>query len=400
MKHIVLAVSAVLLSASSLFADTEAFSGVRVGVIESQYDHAERLLQKYKIPFTVIKYRDLEKESLYQQIDALLVPCGAEPPLTSSVNIMSRGTHLEGVTLNDQYYKIDMLLMGKYLRSFIEKGGSAYFSDFSFRYLQDATGSFSFFKDFPYTGLAGTVKAESRNDLSCYLQGSVFLTMSHSGWVAPAEVRNAETLLSAECETPLGTKAAPIAALISAEKGTAIFTSYHDESDPFGIMRYCLLRTVYKTDIDAARRYIRKWEQIHLSTIVDKSLAGETARQYRLNVLNDGAYLYFSADGGLWQIDIFNDKGQFLFSKDSIGREFNCYIPSHGGRTITVKVMPFDKERFHVYTASTASGFRIFPYYLRFLIGGIGAVLLFFYLRFLRRQRFKGRVRVYEQEEN
>ena len=398
MKESFLVLCLTVLPAGQLFA-AEAMKPVKVGIVENQYDHAEKLLQKYKIDYIMVKYRDLEKESLYSQLDALIVPCGAEPPLTSSVNIMSRGTHLEGVTLSDQYYKLDMTVTGTQIRHFIEQGGTAYFSDFSFRYLQDSLSPFTFFKDFPYIGLEGAIKAETRNDLACYIQGNVPLSMGHSGWVFPSAVRNAETLLSAECDTPLGPKTAPIAALIPAEKGIAVFTSYHDPNDPFGIMRYCLLRTVYKREIDSIRDYILTWEQTPLSSIVDKSLAGENARQYRLKVFGDGSYLYFRSDGGLWQIDIFDERGTFLYSNDSVGKEFHYYVPSRGAKDITVKIVPLDREKFHVYTASTARGFRIFPYYLRIIIGGIGFVVLFFYLRFLRRQRFKGRMRVYEQKE-
>jgi hypothetical protein len=372
---------------------------VRVGIVENQYDHVEKLLQKYKIDYTMIKYRDLEKEQLYSQLDALFIPCGAEPPLTSSVNIMSRGTHLEGVTLNDQYYKIDMTLTGKYLRQFVENGGSAYFSDFSFKYLQDATSSFSFFKDFPYIGLAGQLKVQTRNDLACYIQGSVYVEMGHSGWVVPSEIRNAETVLTAECETPLGMKPAPVAALVTAKQGVALFTSYHNENDPFSLMRYFILRTVYKRELDESRNYILKWEQTPLSSIVDKSLGGETARQYRLTVKNDGSYLYFKSESGLWQIDIFDGKGMFLYSKDSIRGDFHYFVPSRGSKEIIVKILPLDNAKYNVYTAATAGGFRIFPYYLRILIGGIGFILLAFYLRFLKQQRFRGRVRTYETEE-
>ena len=121
--------------------------------------------------------------------------------------------------------------------------------------------------------------------------------------------------------------------------------------------------------------------------------------QYRRKGGGGGSDLYFRSDGGLWQIDIFDERGTFLYSNDSVGKEFHYYVPSRGAKDITVKIVPLDREKFHVYTASTARGFRIFPYYLRIIIGGIGFVVLFFYLRFLRRQRFKGRMRVYEQKE-
>jgi len=382
-----------------LSAEEKTESSIHVGVAENQYDHIEKILKDFKIPYTMVKYRDLEKESLYSQFDVLFIPCGAEPPLTSSVNIMSRGTHLEGVTLNDQYYKIDMDQTGKYLRKFIENGGSAYFSDFSFRYLQNAFSPFSFFKDFPYIGLAGPLKIEPKGELFSFMQGSLNIEMSHLGWVVPSEVRSSEALLSAQCDTPLGEKTAPIASLLNRHEGVALFTSYHNDNDPFGIMRYFVMRIVYARYIIKADNYVKRWEQTPLSVLVDESLTGETFRQYRIKVKKGGSYLYFHPEGGNWQLDIFDSKGSFLFTKENINKEFSHYIDSKIEADAYVKIIPLDKDRFHIYTITTASGFRIFPYYLRIFLGSIGIILLFLYLRFLKRQRFKGRVREYEQKE-
>lgn len=389
-----------LFSVAAEAAENSDFSPIRVGIVENQYDHVEKLLTKYKIPYTMIKYRDLEKESLYSQLDALMIPCGAEPPLTSSVNILSRGTHLEGVTLNDQYYKIDSIQTGKYIRRFIEKGGAVYVSDFSFSYLQSALTPFSFFKDFPYIGLAGSVRAECKNDLSHYQQGAINLEMSHSGWVTPSEIRGSESLLTGNVDTPLGMKNTPLAALISLEKGIALYTSYHSENDPCSLMRYYIFRTVYNRDLERMETYIRKWEQSPQTIVVDKSLPGETFRQYRLKVRIGGSYLYFKTDGGIWKVDIFDEKGSFLYSEDAVSGSFSYFVPSGNGKDIYLKLIPLDKEKFHVYTAATAYGFRLFPYYLRIIIGSFGMVLLVLYLRFLKRQRFKGRVRAYDQPKN
>ena len=389
------------LFASKIYAaDKSDFSFMRVGIVENQYDHIEKLLTKYKIPYTIVKYRDLEKEQLYSQLDALFIPCGAEPPLTSSVNILSRGTHLEGVTINDQYYKIDAVQTGKYIRRFIEKGGSVYVSDFSFSYLQSALSSFSFYKDFPFIGLSGTFRAECKNDLSYYQQGSVNLEMNHSGWVAPAEIRGSESLLTGNVETPLGLKNTTIAAMTSLKQGIALYTSYHSENDPYSLMRYYVLRTVYNRDLENMRNYIRKWEQSPQTIIVDKSLPGETARTYRLKVRIGGSYLYIKTDGGIWKIDIFDNKGTFLYSEEAVSGGFSYFIPSGNGKDIFLKLIPLDKEKFHVYTAATAYGFRLFPYYLRVMIACVGMVLLVLYLRFLKRQRFKGRVRAYDHPDS
>ncbi|MGL4370729.1 MAG: hypothetical protein ACRCUT_13815 [Spirochaetota bacterium] len=369
---------------------------LRVGVAQNQFDRVDLLLKKYQIDHSMITYRDLEKESLYKKYDVLFFPCGVELPLTSSVNILSRGIHLEGVTLNDQYYKINMKLTGKYIREFIEDGGSAYFSDFSFRYLQEAFPVFSFYKDFPYTGMAGQVKAAVSGELSSYIEGSLYLNLSHSGWVVPSDIKESIPVLSGDCETPLGIKNAPLSSLIKREKGLAVFTTYHDVSDPFGIMRYLIMRTVYKRTADEAEGYVRKWEQNLLSLVVDKSLSGESARQYRLKAGKGSTYIYFRTDSGEWQVDIFDAKGAFLYSKENTGNEFIYKIKMPEKCDVIVKITPIDSRKFRVYSVASAGGFRIFPYYLHILIGAAGFLLLCFYMRVLKRQRFKGRVRVYD----
>ncbi|HEY1405603.1 MAG TPA: hypothetical protein VF857_03250 [Spirochaetota bacterium] len=365
---------------------------VRIGVVENQYDHVEKLLKKYKINYGMIKYRDLEKKSLYDSFDVLFFPCGAEPPLTSSVNILSRGVHIEGVSLNDQYYKIDIEKTGSFLKDFISNGGSAYFSDFSYRYLQESIKPFSFYKDFPYVGLSGTMKALPQGELKSYiLSPSLALSVTHEGWVIPSEIHGSEVLLTAESETPLGMKKSPIAALIKHDSGQVVYSSYHDENDTFGIMRYLILKTIYTRETNALSSYVKKWEQRIETTIVDRSLAGETARYYSMTVKNGRNDIYFRSDGGEWQIDLFDASGLLLYSFDGVDDDFHYGFKIRGDQQILVKIVPLSVEKFHVYSAITASGFRFFPYYLHALFGFIALILIGFYIRYLHIERFKGK---------
>jgi len=365
----------------------------RVGVVENQFDNIQNVLKRYHIDYTMIKYRDIENQSIYTSFDALFFPCGAEPPLTSSMNILSRGTHLEGVSLKDDYYKVDTVKSGVFLKDFFKRGGAAYFSDFSFKYLQDSVKVFTFYKDFPYIGRAGQLKAEVSGDFKAYTGfRSVVLNIGHEGWVIPDHIRNGETLLSARAETPLGVKTAPISSLIRKGAGQMVFTSYHNDNDNTGIVRYMIMRTIYKREIEALSELAAKWEQTVQSRIADKSLSGESARSYSMKVLKGRNDLYFRNNGGQWQIDIFDRDGSFIYSYDMIGKDFRYELNSSDDKNISVKIIPLSTAKFNSYTVITASGMRVMPYYLHIIVIFIGLVLIIIYIRYLRIERFRGKV--------
>ncbi len=368
-------------------------SPARIGVVENQYDHIENTLKRYHINHKMIKYRDIENKSLYSSFDAIFFPCGAEPPLTSSVNILSRGSHLEGVSLKDQYYKVDTVKSGLFLKDFISNGGSAYFSDFSYRYLQDSINVFTFYKNFPYIGRASQLKSNVSGELKSYIgASSLSLYIGHEGWVIPENIRHGEVLLSAQTETPLGLKNAPLSTLIKYKSGQVLFTSYHNENDNTGIVRYLIMRTIYKREVDALTKFAEKWEQTVQSQIADKSLAGETARIYSMKAVSGRNDLYFRSDGGEWQIDILDSEGLLLYSYDGIGNDFRYDFTLSRDQNLKIKIIPLSLNKFNAYNAVIASGFRVMPYYLHIIVTFIGLVLIAIYIRYLRIERFRGKV--------
>jgi hypothetical protein len=386
--------AAVLLGCTYLNA-SEPIAPPRVGVIENQYDHVEKLLQKMKIPHTMIKYRDIENENMYQSYDALFFPCGAEMQLNTSINVLARGSQIRSMSLSEQYYKVDMKKTGEYISAYIKNGGAAYFTDWSFKFLQSGFNSFSFFRSFEYLGYPGQYKVKVQGELSSYILSPVIpLTFSHPGWTVPSEIKSAEILLSTDVDIPnLGMKHAPIAALIREKKGIALFSSYHDATDQFGLMRYLILRTIYKREVDELSQTVSRWGQSLRTIVVDKVLAGEIAHTFAVKRKEGTNTVYFKATEGLWQIDIFDNAGQLLYSNENTGSDFTCSFESENNEPGFVKIISLDKEKGKVFTVASASGFRLFPYWLHTCIFLLGVGLIAAYLVFFRQNRWKGRMR-------
>ncbi|HNX57970.1 MAG TPA: hypothetical protein PKK43_02645, partial [Spirochaetota bacterium] len=171
-----------------------------------------------------------------------------------------------------------------------------------------------------------------------------------------------------------------------------VFTSYHNDNDNTGIVRYMIMRTIYKREIEALSELAAKWEQTVQSRIADKSLSGESARSYSMKVLKGRNDLYFRNNGGQWQIDIFDRDGSFIYSYDMIGKDFRYELNSSDDKNISVKIIPLSTAKFNSYTVITASGMRVMPYYLHIIVIFIGLVLIIIYIRYLRIERFRGKV--------
>jgi hypothetical protein len=392
-KRLIILVSVFALNCSG--ASKDAKSPFRIGVVENQFDHVETILQKMKIPFKMIKPRDIESENIYQAYDAIFFPCGAEMQLNSSVNIMSRGSQIQGMSLTDQYYKVDMKKTGELIAGFVQKGGSAYFSDFSYKYLQSAFPVFSFYKDFPYLGLEGQGKVFVQGELTSYIpQSSLSIYFNHQGWIFPAEIKSGKSFLTAEAVTPIGTKRSAIAALMNEKKGIIIYSSYHDISDPYGIMRFMIMRTVNKRNTDEMENLVSRWGQIKQTMVTDRVLAGETSRTFNIPLKNGKNTLYFLASSGKWQIDILSSSGALIHSFDNVGSEYVVTFLYRADENGIVRAVSLDKEKGQVITFESATGIRLFPYWIHFAFALLGLGILVGYLVFIHTARWKGRVRM------
>lgn len=369
------------------------FVDPKVAVIKSQFDHIEVLLDKYKVPYDFIeKHRKLEAKELYENYDVLFLPCGIEASLKTNMNLLARGTQLEGLSISEKYYSLDEKLTGELLNSFIKKGGTVYFSDLSCKYLQSALNCVKYYKNFPYMGMQGWIDIHTEGELYAYFAKSIIsLYIKHDGWVVPAEIIGGQGLMRTLCETPLGVKNAVLGSIIPHGNGEAIYSGFHEDKSDNDIMRFLLFRTVYSQRLKETKDYIKSWEQKGLTTVVDRSLPHETHRKYKLNLANDEITFYFFPSGGTWQIDFYDKQGLIFYSENNIIGDFRVSLSKYYGSSIFVKIFNLDQDKYHVYTASTASGERILPY-LRislYVIGSLLIVILLFFI--LKGKRFVGR---------
>ena len=167
---------------------------------------------------------------------------------------MLQGRSISSVALKDKDHDSDYGLIGENIRDFINHGGTAYFSGYAFKFLQEAYEPFTFFSNFPYMGVPGRVVATMKGDLAAFcLENEMALYMTDPGWVAIKEAKDADIIATAVYETPRGEKNGPISMVFSRGDGEVLYTSYHSTvySD---FRRFNIYRVVGHELIEKARK--------------------------------------------------------------------------------------------------------------------------------------------------
>lgn len=368
-----------------------------VAVVSAQYDRVKVLLDSYGIPSVNLPYRDLEKGEVYGRYRAIFFPCGLDKPIENYINIMLSGRSIQGVSLKEDYYAIDREKVYWHIRSFVEQGGSAYFSDYASDYSQGAFGDFSFFEGFPNMGMAGRVDLRLKGDLASFCRsGSHSLNLTHSGWIVLRGVRNARVLAEGSFETPAGRREGPIIVLMKRGDGELYYTSYHDGGAGDEMMRFLLFRVSYKYLQDRLEREAGTWEQDINCMITDSFLAGESVRSYTLSLPRGRSTVYLNSERGRFQVDLFDMKKQLVLSRESDEDTLLLNIKLPSGGDYTVKVYPATGKRFVPYALLAANGWRFLPHYRKVLYV-LGAITLLFGLygimKALNPRKFSGRAR-------
>lgn len=378
---------------SALYADE-----LRVGVVRNQYDAVENLLRYYKIPYTMIEYREIEKEETYKKYNVLFFPCGLELPIEQNVNIASRGSHVQSISLDSRYYVIDREKAGRLISSFLRKGGNAYFSDFAYTFLNQAMPVFSFNNDFPNLGMEGAVQLKLDNELAAYFNSNVInVNFNHSGWIAPIEIKDSTLLASGKYLTPLGEKEGPISVLLHKGRGEAIYTSYHLNGDYSDYFRYIIHRLCFKNLRKEGRSYIHKWDQRAEYVLIDQVLPGENCRNFRI-ALGKGWHTasVLSSKKCLYQMDVYGADNQLIGSVDSNSAPVSFEFKLEKDTEIKVNILPLDKTRNEPLILTVGGGKKIFPHYIKLsILAGFLVLLgiLFAFKKIIFRRRFSGRVR-------
>ena len=138
----------------------------RVAVIKSRYDDVDKVLTAFRIPHDVLSYRDLEAPEKIERYRSLFVPSGVDYPIEEMLDVYANNFRFKSVALKPDFYEVDKDRVARTLRRFVKKGGSAYFSGYSYEYLQKAFDMLEFFNNFPYMGMPARIEAAVYNDLS------------------------------------------------------------------------------------------------------------------------------------------------------------------------------------------------------------------------------------------
>ncbi len=377
-----------------LFAELE-YKFPRVGVVKGEYEKIEDILKDFKINFKYIKYKKIEKIETYKNFDVIFLPCGIDPSIQTNIDILSRGKDFTGLSLKDEYYKVDGDKTGKNLKIFIAGGGIVYFSDFSCKYLQKALKCVKYYKNFPHLGMEGFLKIKTEEELHAYSLNKINpVYLNHAGWVFPADIVNGKILMHAQAETPLGIRKTILGAIVPFQRGEAVYSGLHLENLENGLKRFFIFRTIYGNYLIKIKEYLTEWEQKALTSIVDKSLPEEIFRKYTLKTDQNNNYLYFFPNKGEWQIDLFDNTGKLLLSKQGIKSAFYYKLPVLYSQKISLKIFSNSKIRYALYAALSVTGKRNNTISIYYYFGISSFILILVFIFIIRRPGISGKGRV------
>lgn len=368
-----------------------------VAVVQGEFDKVGSILQKLRIPYEKISYRDIEREETYSKFRAIFFPCGIGLPVESSVSVLSRRSRIEAVLLRDGYYDIDSKRVFKGIVNFVDSGGSAYFSGYSFKYLQGAYNAFEFFDGFPFMGMSGKIDMTYRDSLQAFSgMERITLPVHHSGWVAVKSIKDSEVLAEGIFETPRGQRRGPVAAILSREKGEALYTSYHRNDRISELTRFMIYRVACRFLLTSLLDLVDRYGQRVNQRIIDSVFDYENCRIYRLKLERGENTIYFISEGDNYQIDVFGDKSDLITSVAPGKLNFSIKINSDREKLCGIKVYPSKGDFFRAYALVLASGETVNRFFYRILYILIPVFLIVSALmirKFVMPRKFSGRNR-------
>jgi hypothetical protein len=366
-----------------------------IAVFKGRFDNIENVLNHYRIKFTAYQYKDIENPEIYEKHSVIFFPCGIETPYEEKIKVNAQGRVIMGVSLSETFFEHNPDTVSALIKKFIEDGGSAYFSGYSFEFLKAAYDPFSYYYDFPNLGIPGRYEADLSEDLFYFsLIKKMAVYMDHTGWIVIKPSGPFTLLAETTANTPRGPKAALVSAILARGKGEILYTSYH-ESIHSEFRRFNVYRTIGSRTVKPLTAEAAKWAQSVNSTIVDALHAGEPGRLYAVNLRSGKNTLYFSADTGAYQIDMYDKKMRLLFSIDRFQSAYTVDFESDGGDTAFLKVLPADTRRYNIYSIVSASGSRTIPHLKKIMLWSAipgGLILLYLFLRIFHGRRYGGRI--------
>jgi hypothetical protein len=357
----------------------------RIAVVGGSYDSIGKVLKNYHIPYESIKLQDLHDINKIDKYTSIFLPSGMEVPLHKKINLVASGTRIKSVMLNKDALKTDEKKISRNIKTFIENGGSVYFSGYSYKYLQLAYNLFTFFNNFPYMGMPGRIITENRSDLYRFsLSKRSPLYITFPGWIAVKSADDADILSMARFQTPRGEKNGLISFVLRRGMGEALFTSYY--STVFSsFRRFNIYRIAGSHLLKKQFKESSKYQQSVTGRIVDSLLGREISRTYRFDLIAGNNTLYFTGESGDYQLDLFDKDMSLILSVESINDDHSFDIQSPDNSVCYARIYPVSKKRYGIFSLISASGERYFPYYkttavITSLILFLAVVFTFIYL--------------------
>ncbi|MFH0977268.1 MAG: hypothetical protein V1874_15925 [Spirochaetota bacterium] len=368
-----------------------------IAVIKAKYDNIENTLHKYGIPHKIYNYNDLENKEIYDNHRAIFFPCGVENTIETNVNILSRGSRIHSVSLKKDFYQTNEEKIYRNIKSFVEDGGNAYFSDYSYKLFNEAFKSMDFFDDFPNIGADGTYILELQNDLRFFCKAkNIYADMSHNGWVAVRSISKSVTLAESTFNTIRGLRKGPVISLMKRGFGEAVYTSYHKAGGDDEITRYIIYRLTYKFLLDQLIEKTIFWDQDINCSIIDSIREWEYHRSYFVPVNKGNNTIYFVSNKGPFQIDVFDNEKQLIISNDLNSSEFHMNIKSDEYQLLNLKIYPSNPKLHGVYSIVSAEGIRFIPYcrIIMYFLLSIAIIMAVYWInKTIGIKKFSGRIR-------
>ncbi len=386
-----------MLSLGCCYSSESSIEQLDIAVVKCEFDRIGEVLQRFRIPYKEISYKDIEREETYSKYRAIFFPCGIGLPVESNVSVLSRRRKIEAVLLKDGYYEIDKKRVFASIVKFVNGGGSAYFSGYSFEYLQGAYSPLEFFDEFPYMGMSGRIDMTFKDSLFSFSGiKKITLPVRYSGWVALKSIRESEVLAEGIFVTPRGVRSGPIAAIMPREKGEMLYTSYYSNANISELTRFMIYRMAYRFVLTNLLELVDGYGQRINSRIIDSVLGSENCRIYRLGLKRGRNTIYFVSDGDNYQIDVFDDRDNLIASTAPGQKTFSIDIISDVEKSYNIKVYPSKRDFFKAFAMVSASGERIHSplYWLLYILIPVfllSALLLI--KRFVMPRKFSGRNR-------
>ncbi|MBN1533291.1 MAG: hypothetical protein JXA20_11555 [Spirochaetes bacterium] len=364
-----------------------------IAVVKSRYDDVELVLDTYRIPYDTIQYRDLDTAAVYGRYRAIFFPCGIVPPMNERIRVVNRGPRIQSVSLRDDFREIDMEKAAQCIRDFVEGGGSAYFSGYSYEFLQRAYRPFLFFDNFPHMGMPGRIESRLRYDIARFcVKTKMALYMEHTGWIA-LRAALGEVIVDGRYATARGRRSGPISVLLRRGAGEVLYTSYH--STVFSDFRRFNIYRVAGTEVlRRACAMAERWDQVVTGRIVDAVHAGENHRMYYLPLRSGSNSICYLFPKAPHQIDILNKDMSLIRSRDSFETSGCFDIISDEDTYCLVRVYPSTRRRYGVFAMVSAHGVKSIPHpglVMKIGLGVFGLLILVVIKRLFFGRRYSGR---------